>query len=199
LALAAAGGVKAQILGFPVQFDGARDRWFADVPLSIPDEQWPFVRLAVVRYQPESRPGKAISPVVRTDFAQLPPTRKVIWFRAGSLGVRAIVTGPRTENSVFTIRQERFMPDPFDASTGFASDAGVGSPDGWTITAGPTGGQQRADLTLSRATSPGTGVMSELEAGRVVVEESQAGLALLAPTSADRVVFTETVSRSEIV
>ena len=91
------------------------------------------------------------------------------------------------------------MPDPFDASTGLATDVGVGSPDGWTITSGPTGGQQRADLTLSRASSPGAGVMAELEAGRVVVEESQVGLALLAPTTADRVVFTETVRRSEIV
>lgn len=202
-----ADGKKAQadVLGFPVELDKARGLWFADVLLTI-DEPWPFVRLGVVRYQPESRLGKEISTVVMTDFAQLPPQRKVEFTKVGQFGVRARVIGPATESSTFTIRQERFMPKPFDPSTGLASDAGVGADAGWTVTNGPTGGQLRADMTLNRATSPGQPVLDELNAGRVVVEERQSGLALLSPSAdpadaaakADRVVFTESVLRKDI-
>jgi hypothetical protein len=196
---------QADVLGFPVEFDKARGMWFADVRLAV-DEPWPFVRLAVVRYQPESRDGKEISPVVLADFAQLPPTRKVAFAKVGEFGVNAQISGPRAENSVFTIRQERFMPNPFDASTGLASDSGVGADAGWTVTYGTPGGQLLADMTLNRGSNPGQTVIDELNAGRVVVEELQAGLALLSPTAdpnndaakADRVVFTETVPRKDI-
>lgn len=181
-----------------MQFDAGRDMWFSDVLLAVTDEPWPFVRLGLVRYQPESISGQAISRAVLTDFAQLPPNRQVVYNRAGTLDIRAQVIGVGTKNSAFTIRQERFMPDPFDASTGLASDAGVGKPDGWTVTEGPTGGNLRADLTLTRSTSPGDTVMDELAAGRIVVEERQRGLALLADVTADRIVFTDAVLRQDI-
>jgi hypothetical protein len=192
------GGAQARILGFEVQFDADRGLWFADIPLTVSDEPWPFVRLGLVRYQPESRPGKEISPVVVTDFAQLPPNRKVSFKREGQFGIRAKVFGPEVENSSFRIRQERYMPDPFDASSGLASDAGVGAAEGWPVTEGPTGNQVRANLLLSFSGGDPGPVMAELEAGRVVVEEVQTGLALLSNSTSERVVFTETVARNLI-
>jgi hypothetical protein len=188
----------ARILGFDVQFDAERGLWFADIPLTVADEPWPFVRLGLVRYQPASRPGKEISPVVVTDFAQLPPNRKASFTREGPFGIRVKVVGPKTENSAFRIRHERYMPDPFDASTGFASDAGVGAAEGWTTTEGITGNQLRANLLLSFSGGNPGPVMAELEAGRVVVEEVQTGLALLSNSTSERVVFTETVARNAI-
>lgn len=193
-----AGNAGVKVLGYPVQFDADRDMWFSDVLLAVTAEPWPFVRLGLVRYQPESIAGAEISRAVLTDFAQLPPNRQVIYSRVGTLGIRAQVLGVGTRNSTYTIRQERFMPDPFDPTTGLASDGGVGKADGWTVTEGPTGGNLRADLTLTRASSPGGTVLTELEAGRIVVEEKQRGLALLDDTTADRVVFTDTVLRKDI-
>jgi hypothetical protein len=207
LKIAQAGDAAARVFGFEARFDAERQLWFADVPITVTDEPWPFVRLAVVRYQPASlrKAGDpafsdfTISRIVLTDFTQLPPRRTVTFQREGATGIRAKVVGPQTENSVFRIRHERFMPDPFDSSSGLASDAGVSAADGWTVTEGVTGNQLRADLLLSHpGGGPGPAVMSELEAGRVVVEEVQSGLSLLSPTTSERVVFTEAVARSAI-
>lgn len=194
-----AGGASAQIIGHRVHFDPDRDLWYADVRLSVTDEPWPFVRLGLVRYQPESVPGSAISPVVTTDFAQLPPDRTATFVRENG-GIRVRVTGKPTKNSVFTIRQERYLPDPFDPAGGLASDVGVGPAEGWTVTHGTPTGAVLATMLL-RFTGPGTPpgpVSAELAAGRVVVEESNAGLALLQPGAAERVVFTEAVARADI-
>ncbi|GFG49788.1 hypothetical protein CQY20_04065 [Mycolicibacterium agri] len=57
------------------EFDPKRKRWFVDVILDSTNAVWPFLRLAVARYQPNSIAGQAFSPVVTTDFVQLPPER----------------------------------------------------------------------------------------------------------------------------
>lgn len=193
-------GAKATIVGYPVSYDADRELWYADVRLNIPDEVWPFVRLGLVRYQPESLSGCALSPIVQTDFAQLPPTRRVTFVKEGAFGVRVQVTGRRTEGANFTVRQERWMPDAFDASSGLASDVGVGGADGWTVTPGPVGANLRANLLLTWTASgaPAATVVNELRAGRLVVEETQDGLALLSNSTARRAVFTETIDRSLI-
>lgn len=134
-----------------------------------------------------------------TDFAQLPPDRTATFVREGG-GIRVRVTGKRSQNSVFTVRQERYQPDPFDPGSGLASDDGVGPAAGWTVTHGNPTGALLATMLLS-FTGPGSPpapVLAELAAGRVVVEESNAGLALLTNTAEQRVVFTETVARADI-
>lgn len=194
-----AGGATARIIGHRVHFDPERDLWYADVRLSVVDEPWPFVRLGLVRYQPESIDGKAISTVVTTDFAQLPPDRTATFVRENG-GIRVRVTGKPTKNSVFTVRQERYIPDPFDPTGGLASDDGVGPAEGWTVTHGTPTGAVLATMLLKFTGSgvPPGPVTNELAAGRVVVEESNAGLALLQLKDAHRVVFTETVAREDI-
>ena len=54
---------------------------------------WPFLRLSVARYQPNSIPNMAFSEVVATDFVQLPPERIGTLSRPDSGEVRVTVTG----------------------------------------------------------------------------------------------------------
>src|SRR5262249_47066033 len=84
---------KARILSHSVQFDQKRRLWFADVAMTLTLEEWPFVRLALVRYQPQSIAGNEISEIVLTDFAQLPPNRTVTAEKAGAFGVRVVISG----------------------------------------------------------------------------------------------------------
>ena len=78
--LAEIDGVTVDIAAHDVHFDKERDLWYADIELdfgSAPNAYFPFVRLALCRYQPHSLAGVEISPVVLTDFAQVAPERRV--------------------------------------------------------------------------------------------------------------------------
>lgn len=61
-----------------VVYDADRQLWYCDVELNPGEAYTPFVRLALVRYQPNSLPGKHLSTVVLADFAQLTPDRAAI-------------------------------------------------------------------------------------------------------------------------
>ncbi|MFP5284607.1 MAG: hypothetical protein ACLGI9_02615, partial [Thermoanaerobaculia bacterium] len=63
------------VVGYPVVFDPARRLWAADLRIETADAYWPFVRLALARYQPNSVDGVHLSRVVQADFIQLPPRR----------------------------------------------------------------------------------------------------------------------------
>lgn len=70
------GSVRVDVAGHPVAYDPARDLWYADVRITDHDDveldaYLPFVRLALVRLQPRSLPGCALSTVVTADFVQL--------------------------------------------------------------------------------------------------------------------------------
>ena len=60
---------------FRPEFLKQRKLWFVDVVLDSTSAVWPFLRLSLARYQPNSIPGKEFSEVVATDFVQLPPER----------------------------------------------------------------------------------------------------------------------------
>jgi hypothetical protein len=68
------------IAGFDVQFDTSHQLWFADVEIDTSASggvfsYWPFVRLALVRYQPNSLAGVECSPLVVADFVKLASDR----------------------------------------------------------------------------------------------------------------------------
>jgi hypothetical protein len=74
------------VVPYDVAFDPKRNLWYADIQIASPDvataSYFPFIRLALVRYQPNTTPTTSppdihISPVVLADFAQLTPTRNV--------------------------------------------------------------------------------------------------------------------------
>jgi hypothetical protein len=67
------------VAGFQPQFDEARGLWFADLTLDTFGETYmPFVRLALVRYQPDALLDAKVSRVVLADFAQLTPDRSAM-------------------------------------------------------------------------------------------------------------------------
>ncbi len=74
---------EVTVVGHQPEYDAERGLWFCDVDLPAGAAYSPFVRLALCRYQRWSVPGLEISPVVRADFVQLPPTR-VLRVRSGT-------------------------------------------------------------------------------------------------------------------
>ena len=78
---------------FRPEFLKQRKLWFVDVVLDSTSAVWPFLRLSLARYQPNSIPGKEFSEVVGTDFVQLPPERIATLSRPEANEVRVTVTG----------------------------------------------------------------------------------------------------------
>ena len=88
-----AGEPTVRVLGYQPEYSMVRKLWFVDVAFDPGTAFWPFVRLAVARYQPESVPRTHLSPVVVCDFAQLTPERTATLTRPDAEHVRVIVTG----------------------------------------------------------------------------------------------------------
>jgi hypothetical protein len=66
------------VAGHEVGYDEERHLFYCDLQIDAGDSYYPFVRLALVRYQPWSIPGAELSRVVVADFAQLAPDR-IAW------------------------------------------------------------------------------------------------------------------------
>lgn len=52
-----------------------RDAWYCDIEFETSESYFPFVRLELVRYQPNSLPDCKVSSIVMTTFLQLLPDR----------------------------------------------------------------------------------------------------------------------------
>lgn len=65
------------VAGHEVAFDPQRKLWYCDIALDCPSYS-PFVRLALVRYQPNAIAEAKLSRVVLTDFVQLTPDRSAL-------------------------------------------------------------------------------------------------------------------------
>lgn len=63
------------ICAFDVKPDISRQLWYCDIEMESGNAYFPFVRLALARYQVNSIRGAHLSPVVLADFAQLVPDR----------------------------------------------------------------------------------------------------------------------------
>ena len=101
------------VVGYAPQYNAERKLWYADVALDPGPTFWPFVRLAVCRYQPESIDRCHLSPPVRCDFVQLPPERTTSVSRTDDRHVRVVVSGP------VGVRAE-LRSDPFGGPLAFA-------------------------------------------------------------------------------
>lgn len=88
-----AGSPTVRVLGYQPEFHADRRLWAVDIAFDPGTAFWPFVRLAVVRYQPSSLAGHHLSPVVVCDFAQLTPERTATLTRPDADRARVIVTG----------------------------------------------------------------------------------------------------------
>lgn len=93
----AAGGTTtylATVLGYRPQYNADRRLWYVDVALNPGAVTWPFIRLALARYQPESVVGLELSSPVSSDFVQAPPERTALVSRLDEHEVRVVVSGP---------------------------------------------------------------------------------------------------------
>jgi hypothetical protein len=83
----------AVVLGYQPEFHPARDHWFADIAMDDGPALWPFVRLALARYQPSSIDGCSLSPLGLTSWVQPLPTRTTTVNRPDENRVRVTVSG----------------------------------------------------------------------------------------------------------
>jgi hypothetical protein len=88
------GSPQALVFGYRPEFHPDRAQWFVDVALDPGESLWPFVRLAVARYQPDSIPGAELSPVGLTDWVQPLPERAATVSRPDARHAQVTVTGP---------------------------------------------------------------------------------------------------------
>jgi hypothetical protein len=82
------------VLAYQPEFSPERGLWFVDVAFDPGTAFWPFVKLAVARYQPDSLPGLHLGPIAVCDHAQLAPERTATLSRTDETHVRIAVTGP---------------------------------------------------------------------------------------------------------
>jgi hypothetical protein len=88
------GSPDVTVLGYRPQYNEERQLWYADVAIDPRDAFWPFVRLAVARYQPSSINGCHLSVPVRCDFVQVTPERTASVSRIDDRHVRVVLSGP---------------------------------------------------------------------------------------------------------
>jgi len=84
---------KVSVAGYTVNFDLVRNLRFADIRIDTPNAYWPFVRLALARYQPNSIDNAHLSRVFLADFIQLPPQRDAE-IVVGAAAIHLKVAGP---------------------------------------------------------------------------------------------------------
>ena len=85
--------VPVMALGYRPQYSKERGLWYVDIAFSPRATFWPFLRLALARYQPESVAGKHLSTPVRADFVQVAPERTASVSRTDDRHVRVVVSG----------------------------------------------------------------------------------------------------------
>ncbi|KXP10401.1 hypothetical protein [Tsukamurella pseudospumae] len=85
---------RVTALGYEPRYNADRGFWFVDVALHPRDAAWPFLRLAVARYQPDSIAGCELSAPTVCDFSPIPPERTLHVTRVDDGAVRVAVSGP---------------------------------------------------------------------------------------------------------
>jgi hypothetical protein len=115
------------VAGHEVVYEKERKLWFTDIGLDGGTAYFPFVRLALVRFQPNSIAKAHISRVVLTDFIQIVPDRtaavtvnsekKVTVQVAGVFGLRE----PQELSTPVQLRSHQFFTAVLEKKTGAGS------------------------------------------------------------------------------
>ncbi|MDX2565270.1 hypothetical protein PV371_37375 [Streptomyces sp. TX20-6-3] len=160
-------GSSVRVAAHKVNFDVERDLWYADINIvghkGGDSTFFPFIRLALARYQPHSMSGQALSPVVRTEITQLTASRTATVTGSGAIRSIAVqgrayaATATGVKPQMHAIVETR-MP-------------GVGDPNlGWTAIGQPT----PLNVSVTNNQAQGTGsvpIPAGPEAKRIRIEE----------------------------
>jgi hypothetical protein len=84
---------KVDVAGFDVQYDEDRKLWYSDIFVNPGQTYFPFIRLGLVRYQPNSIADCFVSRVVLTDFIQVIPDRVAAVTYESPLKIKVQVAG----------------------------------------------------------------------------------------------------------
>jgi hypothetical protein len=96
-----------EVVGHRVHWDAGRRLWYCDLELDPGSTYMPFVRLALVRYQPNALPGAKISKVALAEFSQVLPRRAAVLDRqAGAVSIKLWGTAPHFGPMKFPIDSE---------------------------------------------------------------------------------------------
>lgn len=87
-------GQNVHVVGHRVQWDADRQLWFADIEVDPGVSYMPFVRLALVRYQPHALPEARISRTVLAEFAQVLPRRRAVLNKVAGQPFTVTLHGP---------------------------------------------------------------------------------------------------------
>jgi len=130
-------GSTVTVVGFLPRWDDSRSLWTVDLDLPTAGHYFPFIRLALARFQPRALSDVRLSSVMLADFVQTAPDRLLTVARdAGGPGVHRIhvsgagYTARRAFNRVavhaaarVVARLERRRPDIADETLGWAAVA----------------------------------------------------------------------------
>jgi hypothetical protein len=86
-------GLRVDAVPHAVGYDSDRQLWYCDIVINPGESYFPFVRLALVRYQPASLPDMHLSSVAMASFQQLAPDRVATVIPIGTSRVRVEVRG----------------------------------------------------------------------------------------------------------
>ena len=106
------------VAGHNVEFDPERRLWFSDIVVQAGSSYFPFIRLALARFQPFSIEDAHLSRVVLTDYLQLVPDRTLDarWVDSNTLRVRIYGPAPtetyvsRVISSLSAVRSATIQP-----------------------------------------------------------------------------------------
>jgi hypothetical protein len=91
---AAPDSVNVAIVAYTPKLDAQRgDTWYCDLPITAGDAYFPFIRLGLSRYQPNSSQAKLALSYPVAEWAQIPPQRKASLQFTGSRKILVTVTG----------------------------------------------------------------------------------------------------------
>lgn len=107
-------GPGVTVVGHPVAYSAERDLWYADLDIDPGEASWPFLRLALVRFQPWSVPGAELSPVTVVDFVQLTNDRTASVVRPDADTVSVTVSGIADRTRAAAMPPGLPLPSPID-------------------------------------------------------------------------------------
>jgi hypothetical protein len=98
VALAESPDLKVAVVTFAPNFNMERQLWYFDIELNTRGAYFPFVRLALARYQPSTVGDLRLSRVVRADFAQVSAARTASIVAASATQASVTLVGPARPN-----------------------------------------------------------------------------------------------------